>query len=93
MRASIFRSSQSQNKVNSSMNVKPGKIKMRKIKVKSIIHGHLSVHEKHGSKLQKFGGISAMFSPIAVLRNAGMLAKVGVRTLTRSGKAVPLLLT
>ena len=51
------------------------------------------MQEKQGSKLTKFGGISAMFSPIAVLRNAGMLANVGVRTLTRSGYAVPLLLT
>ncbi len=51
------------------MNVKPGKISIRRIKSKSIIDCHLSVHEKHGSKLTKFGGTSAMFSPIAVLRN------------------------
>jgi len=49
------------------------------------------VHEKHGSKLTKFGGTSAMFSTIAVFRNDGMLANVGVRTLTRSGYAVPCL--
>ena len=51
------------------------------------------MHEKHGSRLTKFGGTSAMFSPIAVFRNDGMFANVGVRTLTRSGMAVPLLLT
>lgn len=50
------------------------------------------MHEKHGSKLTKFGGTSAMLLPIAVARKAGMLANVGVRTLTRSGYAVPLLL-
>jgi hypothetical protein len=71
--------------------VKPGKISILRIKSKSIINYHLSVHEKHGSKLTKFGGTSAMFSPIAVFRNDGMLANVGVRTLTRSGYAVPCL--
>jgi hypothetical protein len=54
---------------------------------------HRSVHEKQGSKLTKFGGTSAMLSPIAVFRNDGMLANVGVRTLTLSGEDVPLLLT
>ena len=72
------------------MNVKPGKISILRIKSKLIIHRHLSVHEKQGSKLTKFGGISAMFSPIAVWRNDGMLANVGVRILTRSGEGVPL---
>lgn len=57
------------------------------------LHLYLSVHEKHGSKLTKFEGTSARFAPIAVLRKAGRFAKVGVRTLTRSGIAVPLLLT
>ena len=44
---------------------------------------YLSVHEKQGSKLTKLLGMSAMLSPIAVFRNEGMLANVGVRTLTR----------
>lgn len=51
------------------------------------------MHEKHGSKLTKFTGQSAKFCPIAVLRNDGILENVGVRTFTRSGLAVPLLLT
>jgi hypothetical protein len=65
------------------MKVKPEKISILKISQKSMMPYHLSVHEKHGSKLTKFDGMSAMFSPIAVARNAGMLANVGVRTLTR----------
>ena len=95
MRASILRSTQSQNKVKNSMNVKPGKTSIRKIRMKSINHVmyHRSVHEKQGSKLTKFAGTSAMLSPMAVLRNDGMLANVGVRTFTRSGMSVPLLLT
>ena len=91
--ASIFLSIQSQNKVKKNRNVKPGKTSTRKKNhgSKIIFFAYLSVHEKHGSKLTKLGGISAMLLPIAVARNAGMLANVGVRTLTRSGYAVPLL--
>ena len=51
------------------------------------------MHEKQGSKLTKLAGTSAILSPIAVLRNEGMLANVGVRTFTRSGLSVPLLRT
>jgi hypothetical protein len=94
--ASIFLSIQSQNIVKRIMKVNPGKTSTRKRSNRMSInrgHHYLSVHEKHGSKLTKFGGTSAMLSPIAVVRNAGIFANVGVRTLTRSGIAVPLLFT
>jgi hypothetical protein len=93
MRASNLRSTQSQNKVNSTIKAKPGNMRICKINQMSIIFYHRSVHEKQGSKLTKLAGTSAMLSPIAVLRNDGMLAKVGVLIFTRSGMSVPLLFT
>ncbi len=93
MRASSLRSTQSQKRVKNRIKVNPGNTSILKINQRSIMCYHLSVHEKHGSKLTKFDGTSAMLSPIAVLRNDGMLANVGVRILTRSGMSVPLLFT